>query len=156
MHALFGVSRETGELVVIGRGRLDTNGISLDFGATLPYIGATLRPYIFFAPKALATHPTVTPELFANSPEVKVWANPVGKRKDHRPLIWIGWPLVSGSKGLAILKPAVGVKCPGLEAYEPKQDGFFVTLEGERRRGVIPAPVKRKAVKRKARSLDSA
>ena len=129
MKCIFGVDCETNALVVIGRASYDTNGIKLDFGTSLVRIGRDLRRWIFVGPNALSTPPEILPETIAGPSETSVWANLLGKHQAHRPLIWIGWPLIRGGEGLALLRAVV--QCPGLEAYEPKQDGFVHRLAGE-------------------------
>jgi hypothetical protein len=55
--------------------------------------------------------------------EIKIWANPRGKRKDHRPQIWRGKVL---SDELAVLLPTVDVA--KLDGFERVQDGFLRQL----------------------------
>lgn len=92
----------------------------------LGQLGDELRPYVLLGPSSLHAWPQIPPEEIQREPEVKLWANPKGKKQDHRPCTWQGWYL---SLGIAVLRPMVD--SPG--EYEAKQDGFLNALSEEQK-----------------------
>jgi hypothetical protein len=123
---IFGIQR-TGELVPLGKAKLDTNGVDLHFAdGALARFADELRPFLLLGDRSLREWPAVDPDLLEWVPETIVFANPRGVRKDRRPVIWRGAPTAWG----ALLWPEVPLDA--LAEYEPKQSGFLRRLRRER------------------------
>lgn len=127
MKVAYAVRRADNALQVVGAVSQNGNHIGLTFDETaLSQIGSELRAYVLLGPSSLHSWPQIPPEEMQREPEAKLWANPKGKKKEHRPCTWQGWYL---SLGIAVLRPTVDD--PG--AYEPKQDGFLTALTEEQK-----------------------
>jgi len=128
MRLLFGIRRNApNELVPVGKVKLDTNMIDLDFvDGALARFAEELRPILLLAAASLRAWPLVPPDLLEWKPEACVWANPRGVLKDRRPLVWEGWPLEWG----ALLRPSVPPE--KLAGFASKQSGFLRRLRRER------------------------
>jgi hypothetical protein len=124
--SLYGVVRETDELVKLGSGATTEDGnfmIIRFFEQALARFATELRPLMLLGPN-LKSWPAEAMAVSKDAPdEIKIWANPRGKRKDHRPQIWRGKVL---SDELAVLLPTVDVA--KLDGFERVQDGFLRQL----------------------------
>jgi hypothetical protein len=121
---ILGVGHCYPELVPLGLVRKNGNHVALTFAeGALARFETELRPFLFLGSASLRTWPAdITAEMLGAKIEAKIWANPLGKKKDRRPVVWCGWPTEWG----ALLRPAV--EAEQLGGYELKQDGFLRTL----------------------------
>jgi hypothetical protein len=127
LSVIYGVEGATNELRVIGSAKVSVNELKLTFGEGMlgQLAAGVFRPFVLVS-KDLHSWPALPPDLASRPLETKIWANPRGKRKDHRPLIWEGWPV---EPSLVVLRPAVVPT--ELDRYEPKQSGFVLHYKPE-------------------------
>lgn len=134
MRYIYGVTRDNA-LVMLGSAAESHNHVRLKFlDGALARFDSELRSFALLASHSLPCWPEV-PSVAGMRTEVRIWANPLRKKKDHRLLVWQGWPFLG--LGLAILRPQVAPE--ELVRYEPEQDGFLTCLRDDEGNIVEPA-----------------
>jgi hypothetical protein len=124
VRTIYGVTRAD-ELARIGTCNVIGNHVVLKFlDDQLQRIGDDLRAFILLG-CGLKIWPAEAMGEAGSLDQAKVWANPRGKRMDHRPLVWAGRAV---SDELAVLVPQV--KVDKLADFEHLQDGFLRRLPG--------------------------
>lgn len=101
---VYGHRRDPDGLVIMGKATQLGNHLRLDFArpALEWFAAGELRPFVFVAPR-LEGFPVIPPDALRQPLETRIWANPKGRRLEHRQLAWAGWPL---DATLLLLRPA--------------------------------------------------
>ncbi len=124
MKTVYGVHQGGNVLVKLGACELAHNHLKLSFhDDALARFGTELRPFVFLGDRLAGWPGDQLGAITDWRDHASIWANPLGKRKDHRPKVWCGYPV---DDELAVLKSVLDPAKLG--EYEPKQDGFLRRL----------------------------
>lgn len=136
MNIAYGIPCGHDDVVVVGSvSYTKPNGVKIIFNYNVEQLGSAMHRLVLLAPASLVSfNQAQIPDLDGVRPETKLWANPEGKRPNHRPQTFKGWPF---RENMIVLVPVV----PDLTKFERTHTGFIEAYHA-------PKP------KRRARSLD--